>query len=236
MKWLAVILMTGDHLGRLVIGLEDPAGAALFMAGRAALPLFAWVMAVRLVEKPARISGYLARLLPVAVISQPIYALALADTAPAGTGPAEFAEFLYRCFIDARPNILFELAAGVLIALPLAMIGRRVRSRHWLAFSVGVCLTLLLGINSTAVILVAALCPTVGRPGAPRGFGLGSAPLIANFAIMPLALPAAVGMPVLVGGADKLSSWVAPRIPGWVFYAYYPAHLAALLAVASAIQ
>ncbi|MFL4620710.1 TraX family protein [Stenotrophomonas maltophilia] len=72
-KWLAVILMTGDHVAKVIYGGYVP---GLSEAGRVAFPLFALVMAYNLAQPGADVVKSVRRLAMWGVIAQPVHALA----------------------------------------------------------------------------------------------------------------------------------------------------------------
>ena len=73
LKWLAVILMTGDHVAKVIYGGYVP---GLSEAGRVAFPLFALVMAYNLAQPGANVAKSVRRLALWGVIAQPVHALA----------------------------------------------------------------------------------------------------------------------------------------------------------------
>ncbi|CAM4113820.1 conjugal transfer protein [Stenotrophomonas lactitubi] len=72
LKWLAVILMTGDHIAKVVYGGYVP---GLSEAGRVAFPLFALVMAYNLAQSGADVGKSVRRLALWGVIAQPVHAV-----------------------------------------------------------------------------------------------------------------------------------------------------------------
>ena len=72
LKMLALIFMLTDHLGKNVF----PGIPEMRIIGRMALPLYAWCMVVGSVKTSSPVR-YVLRLLLMAVISQPIYMIAL---------------------------------------------------------------------------------------------------------------------------------------------------------------
>lgn len=113
-KWLAVCLMTVDHINLHLLGAKYP---VMYAMGRTAFPLFVFVLAYNLAQAPARNSGaalrVLERLLPVAVLSSlPYMELNLAT-------------------YGWRPlNVLFTLAAGTAV---VALLEESTRRRQILA-------------------------------------------------------------------------------------------------------
>ena len=73
LKWLAVILMTGDHVAKVIYGGYVP---GLSEAGRVAFPLFALVMAYNLAQPGADVVKSIRRLGMWGLIAQPVHALA----------------------------------------------------------------------------------------------------------------------------------------------------------------
>ncbi|HEL4147701.1 TPA: conjugal transfer protein [Stenotrophomonas maltophilia] len=72
LKWLAVILMTGDHVAKVIYGGYVP---GLSEAGRVAFPSFALVMAYNLAQPGANVAKSVRRLALWGVIAQPVHAL-----------------------------------------------------------------------------------------------------------------------------------------------------------------
>lgn len=72
LKWLAVILMTGDHVAKVIYGGYVP---VLSEAGRVAFPLFALVMAYNLAQPGADVGKSVRRLGMWGVVAQPVHAL-----------------------------------------------------------------------------------------------------------------------------------------------------------------
>lgn len=79
LKWLAVVLMTGDHVARVFFGGYLPVVSEL---GRIAFPVFALVMAYNLGQPGADIGKSVRRLALWAAIAQPGHALAFGHWIP----------------------------------------------------------------------------------------------------------------------------------------------------------
>jgi len=79
LKWLALLLMTGDHLAKVFLGGYVPVVSEL---GRVAFALFAIVMACNLAQPGADALRSARRLLPWAVLAQPVYGLAFHSPLP----------------------------------------------------------------------------------------------------------------------------------------------------------
>ncbi|MCU1122523.1 TraX family protein [Stenotrophomonas sp. Sm3147] len=73
LKWLAVVLMTCDHVAKAIYGGYVP---GLSEAGRVAFPLFALVMAYNLAQPGADAVKSVRRLAMWGLIAQPVHALA----------------------------------------------------------------------------------------------------------------------------------------------------------------
>ena len=75
-KWLAIAAMAIDHYGKIVEpDLFEPTHAI----GRIAFPLFATLIGLRIASHPHLAERYVMRLLPWAVVSQPVFVLAGRD-------------------------------------------------------------------------------------------------------------------------------------------------------------
>lgn len=79
LKWIAVLLMTGDHIAKVFYGGDVPVVSEL---GRIAFPVFALVMAYNLAEPGADIAKSFRRLAMWAAIAQPAHALAFGRWLP----------------------------------------------------------------------------------------------------------------------------------------------------------
>ena len=73
LKWIAVLLMTGDHVAKVLCGGYIP---GVSEAGRVAFPLFALVMAYNLAQPGADVAKSVRRLALWGLIAQPVHALA----------------------------------------------------------------------------------------------------------------------------------------------------------------
>jgi hypothetical protein len=207
-KWIGLGAMTLDHYGKIV---DPDVFTATHAIGRLAFPLLAGIIGVRLAAAPGLADRYLRRLAAWGIVSQPVFVLA------------------------GRPwrdgNILLTLALGVVVWLAVEGLatGRR-RARAW-ALLAAVPAAFFTEFGPVGVLMPAAtaLCMRGGLGPALLAFGpLG---LASNVVLEPpiltpidgwalLATPVALASPLLAG--------VLPRLPGVLFYAYYPAHLLAL--------
>lgn len=79
LKWIALLLMTGDHVAKVLAGGYIPIVSEL---GRIAFPLFALVMAYNLAQPGADVLKSLRRLLLWGIVAQPLHGLAFGYWAP----------------------------------------------------------------------------------------------------------------------------------------------------------
>jgi len=211
-KWIAIVAMTVDHYGKIV----DPAVyEATNAVGRLAFPLFAWIIGSRLGLDGGLATRYLRHLLPWAIVTQPVYVWAGKDW--------------------ADPNIFFTLAMGVALHLAFDAPNRH-RTMAGLILSAT---TLFVVMGADHGVFGLFIIPVVAwltsyRPEA-GALGVGPLGLLANLVTHPpyLGPGAAWAMPA------SLFAWTSirvpltlPRLPRLFFYAYYPAHLLILTAIA----
>ena len=210
LKWFALVLMTGDHVNKYLFNGTLP---FLFEAGRLAMPLFVFVLAYNLARPGAAEQGAyrrtMIRLALFGVLATPAF-VALGSLM-AGWFPL---------------NILFTL----LVITGVIALADRARAGSTVA-AVGAILLFLFGGG-----LVEFWWPAVA-------FGVASwwyckrpswmALLVAVAACYSLSwingnLWALAALPLVIG-ASRLDLSL-PRLC-WVFYAYYPLHLVALLLI-----
>jgi len=210
-KWIALALMTMNHA---LIGQQEPLRTIGYIAGRPCIAVFASLLTLRLAQVPEGGAARAAkRLLIFGVIAEPVY-LAL----------------VWR--LQLRLDILFGLAAGVaLIGLirarrPAAAAALAVALIPVGAFIEGGCLTpLAMAAGAWAerrrkgagVLLITLACAGAALLEAPD---------------LPLSAAAVLAAPLMIAASRRLPA--APRLPGWAFYAYYPAHLALIWVVLGA--
>lgn len=214
LKVIAIIAMLIDHIG----GVFFPEVGWFRWIGRLAFPIFCYCMTVGLLYT-RNIKKYLFRLGLFAVISQPFYVLAF--------HPHDFvAEF-------TNWNIFFTLFLSL-----LAMYG--LKERKWWLFIAAFLVVSLWNFdysgNGIIYMLIFYLCrnhPVVGAvlycaqyisclgvlPGDPLNLTIGSFCIDWSFFAIFAALL------IFVPTHFEL------KIPKWVFYAFYPAHLAVIAAV-----
>ncbi|MDV5766274.1 TraX family protein [Stenotrophomonas maltophilia] len=115
LKWLAVILMTGDHVAKVIYGGYVP---GLSEAGRVAFPLFALVMAYNLAQPGADLGKSVRRLALWGVIAQPVHALAFGYWLPLNILFTFSLSALVIYAVERRESSVVVMAAG---GLPLVV-------------------------------------------------------------------------------------------------------------------
>lgn len=200
--------MTVDHYGKIF----DPPGYDItHIIGRLAFPLFCWIIATRLALTPRLGPTYLLRLLPWAIVSQPVWVLVGHDwwdgnillTLVLGIGMHQ----AIRVTAGSRRIPRIVLPALMLLPSPLVDFG-----------PVGV----------ASIPLLAALAahnlPASAWASGPVG-------LLGNVGIVAPSLKLTDLSALLASPAAVLSLRLRlrlPRLPTQFFYAYYPGHLLAL--------
>lgn len=207
-KWVALITMTIDHYGKIV---DLNVFLITHWIGRLSFPLFAGIVGMRIALSPALTGVYLRRLAFWGTVSQPIFVLA------------------GRPWSDG--NILFTLLLGVLANGSVLFIRQGRRARGVLQ---------LVGITAAAScvefgIAGVGMVPLLARVASGRAWTalwlIGPLGVLANltFESPPLTagdLYALGATPVVLASARMEAD--LPRLPTYLFYAYYPAHLLAL--------
>lgn len=215
LKLIAAAAMVSDHVNDVLLRHEH---LALWYVGRLAFPLFCLVFALNL-RRGASLTGYVARLTPFAIASQPVYRAA---------------------FHDGLDNILITLLlAGVLAIL---LDGRAKRVQHavfalgaaaafaapWTPISTGLCF------GMAGLLLPAALKLTLeGR----RDVAPWAALLLVGVNWFPRdelfdSLVAPLFVVAATAAALALARRLAGRarfLPRYALYAFYPLHLLALI-------
>lgn len=226
-KLLACLFMLIDHAGKMLF----PHVPEMRLIGRLAFPLFAYGIAVGAVYTRDPLQ-YLKRIVLLALICQPLYALGL-DHAPRSMFSVSFLERpleAIRTFYVSSwqtPSILVSLALGLCILITI-------RRRQWiLALGVYMLCTrfasnLDYGIGGIRLmILFYALCehpllalPIISAYMISWSGGSGYTFFGHSFGMRIFALPAVVFACLPLSGNVKL--------PRWFIYGFYPAHLIAL--------
>lgn len=226
-KLLACLCMAIDHAGKMLF----PHLPVMRLIGRLAFPLFAYGIAVGGVytRDPIR---YLTRIVLLALISQPLYALGLAHENSAMYAVSFLKNPLRACFTFyigswQKPSILLSLALGLCIIIAL-------RKRQWV-LAIGVYIlcerfsaNLDYGVAGVRLMLLFyALCEhplaaliAVSSYMIAWSRGTGYTFFGQSFGMRIFALPAAV--------FACLPMKRHIRLPRWFIYGFYPAHLIAL--------
>ena len=221
-RLIACICMVVDHAGKMFF----PHIPEMRMIGRIAFPLFAYGVAAGAVytQNPLR---YLARIAALALVSQPLYAVALAHenramyAIPFLQNPLASAWQFYTASWQ-KPSILLSLALGLAIMLCL-------RKKQW-----------------ALALLAYIVCD---RFSGSLDYGMNGIHLMLLFYLFceyPLAALASVSLHMLLwshtgGFTFGLQVYALPacifaclplkgklRLPRWLIYGFYPAHLAVI--------
>lgn len=229
LKWLALVLMTLDHINKYLF--HEQIGW-MFAAGRLVMPIFSFVLAYNL-ARPSRLTGLTRH--------------GDRATEEAADGHAEDPGAQVGASVGAARRTAFRLALFGLCATPMswALMGRwPLNVLFMLASAAGVIALLQRGWTKTACLLGVAggfwvefWWPAIGATVAAWYFcksGSWKAAAIWLICLWSLTfingnLWALAAVP-LIGLAGRISMSL-PRAKWW-FYAYYPAHLLVLLAVA----
>lgn len=225
LKLLALAFMFCDHAGKMLL----PSLPVLRQVGRLAFPLYCWCMVVG-VCRTRSIPKYMLRILLVGVISQPLYMWGLDHT-------------------WKEPNIFFTLAAalGALWGIRKKWWGSHVWAPA-LALVMAVALNLNYGWKGVLLVLLlyavrdsragiaavmVAFCLYWGQGSSTvtNVLGIGMRWIPAPFSaltapFMKLQALAVLSLPLLLVRFPR-----DVRLPAWVGYGIYPAHLLLLIAL-----
>lgn len=229
LKLVAMIAMLCDHAGKMLF----PQYRIMRIIGRLAFPIYAYCLAVGCVYTHNPL-GYLKRIVLLALISQPLYAVSLSHTVPA-MYTVSFAEQPVLAFLNfyihswSKPSILISLAFGMLLIWSL-------RERQ-LVFTAGLCVLIWLiqheldyGVRGIALMLLFyVFCnrPWLSLPCVLAlmvwwGSGLGGYNLFGfKFGMQMFAV---LALPLIY-----IPTKTNIRLPKWLFYAFYPLHLVLIL-------
>lgn len=202
MKWIALVLMTGDHFNAALFGRSLPVLSEL---ARVCFPLFAFVLVYNLSRPDVDAGRAMRRLLLVGCIAQPFHALAFGFFFPV--------------------NILFTFALGIFLASyrgpwPWVVLG--------VAFGVG---GLLVDYQWSGLFLIVALAALFkAKPDKRWKAWALVAVALASLYLVNLNLWALAALPL---GAAVIGAGMAMPRCKWLFYVYYPAHLAGLALLAA---
>lgn len=211
-KWMAVACMALNHVGLMW---ASPWQDCAFIAGRVSLPVFSLLVVYHLRhETEAKASRYLLRLLIWALVAQPIYAM------------------LFSFGAWGRLNALATLASGVCLIYLADRLGPVAAAMGaWLVYEQGGWLEggawMPLGqlVAWYALRYSARAWPLCVWWIAVLAFGMNWQ---AMDGVTPMAWAAVVLTSLAMGVSPGISSRL-PRLPGWLFYAFYPCHLAVIL-------
>lgn len=229
LKIVAMLTMLCDHAGKMLF----PQYHVMRIIGRIAFPIYAYCLAVGCVYTRNPLN-YLRRMVLLALISQPIYAVSMAHEVTAMYA-VSFAEHpvraVFNFYIQSwnHPNILASLSFGLLLIWALRerqiVLGLGVFVLIWLIkgkldYGIrGIELMLLFYVFCTkrwlSLPIVLAFMVWWGLMGSGYNyFGI-------SFGIQMFALMA---LPLIYIRTN------APlRLPKWLFYGFYPAHLILIL-------
>jgi len=229
LKLIAIITMLIDHAGKMLF----PQYRILRIIGRLAFPMFAYCLAVGAVFTKD-MGRYISRIVFLALISQPIYAVALGH-APASMYAVSFAEnpvgaaFNFYVRSWSYPSILLSLTLGLAILWSI-------RDRH-LVLTVGLLLlawiiqdSLDYGFRGIVMMLAFFLfcsAPIVSLPvvaGYMIWWGMQSQSYTAFGVSFGTQMFAVLALPLIYIRTNSRL-----KLNKWVFYLFYPAHLALIL-------
>lgn len=219
-KWLALLTMAVDHFGLILA----PEYGIFRLVGRLSLPLFLFVIAVRLAQQPDRSEGYLLRLSLWAIISQIPYWLG----------------FFYKLSPDDmfyQLNIMVTLGLGTALTVLVDWMSKKGAIGYLLGWPLAAGL-LVAGLKCDygplAVVAIPALVWLARRSvvHAAIACGLfGAASIISiqwgQTELLGWALCTPIGSLVAYAClSTRAKPW---RMPGLFFYAFYPVHIILLI-------
>lgn len=206
LKWIALVLMVGDHIDAVLFDRSVP---WLFDLGRVAFPLFAFVLGYNLARpNPDWQVTYrrtLVRLLLFGCIAFPFSVLAFQRD-------------------DLLPlNILFTFACALALVWCIRRNDLRAAVIGSLVFLAG---GVLVEFSWPGLLLVAAVWASFARPGIASQ--LSALACVAGLWFINANFHALLAIPLVI-----MAAYVRIEVPRWrwLFYVFYPAHLAVLAAV-----
>ena len=228
LKVVAMAAMLLDHAGKMLF----PQYPVFRILGRLAFPIYAYCLAMGSVYTKHPLQ-YVSRMILLALISQPLYALGLnhANSAmyaiPFSERPLEAA---WNFYLNSwrEPSILFALTCGLILlwairnrqfVIAFAMYVFCWRAQGYLDYGLrGIHLMLLFYLlceyRLISAVCVAAFMAVWGLSGG--GYSLFGV----QFSVQLFALAA---LPLIYISTDSRL-----KLPKWLFYSFYPAHLAVL--------
>lgn len=226
LKLVAMLTMLCDHMGKMLF----PQYAVMRVIGRIAFPIYAYCLAAGCVYTRNPLN-YLRRIVALALISQPLYAIALGHEVTTMYS-VSFVEHPVQAALNfyvhswAKPSILFTLALGLLLIWSL-----RERQLVFTAAMLVFCWLIQNKIDYgmkgiVLILLFYAFCawrwlslPCVLAFMLWWGLqGSGYEVFGVRFGIQMFAVCA---LPLIY-----IHTHTGLRLPKWLFYAFYPAHLA----------
>ena len=203
LKWLAILSMLIDHLNQITFMGHL---SALSYFGRLAFPLFAFLIAYNLVRRDVAARRYVSPLLIFGLLSQPIYVWA---------------------FERSELNIFFTLLLGVLYVLLVQWLRGRI---HPLAAHSLVLLLLVLPSSYVSYplfgpFLIPILAAFLRSPSLVMVPFIGIYLMLTN-TLIPMSVYTLLLIPAVV--AVHYLPFELPRCSKWLFYGFYPLHLALL--------
>jgi hypothetical protein len=207
LKWLALLLMLGDHVNKYLLHDSVP---ALFDAGRVVMPIFAIVLAYNLARPGTLASGVYPRVLTRLTVTAAVASVPFIALGGLGWGwwPLNVMAALSLVTAGLR---LFDLGGTARVAsgVALLIVGGLLVEFWW------------------AILAIAVAAWLYARR--PRWSALGLAALgFAGLHLVNRNEWALAALPLIA-----LAGLVDLRVPRarWAFYAFYPLHLAAIWAV-----
>ena len=210
LKWTAILLMLLDHVA--VTFLEGGPYLAARLLGRLSFPLFAFLVAYNLTARRVDARRYLGPMLLIGAVSQPAFA------------------FLFE---RSSLNIFAPLLAGVVLtALIVASMEGRTPFAGWPGtIALGVALAAVCALWADYGLQGALITPAWAlfllRPSLAPALLLAATLMSLNWGwvgwLVPLLTPGVVFLVAVVVPAGSVS-----RMPRWLWYLFYPLHLAVL--------
>ncbi|KHS05611.1 conjugal transfer protein [Xanthomonas phaseoli pv. phaseoli] len=209
LKWIALVLMTGDHVAKVFFGGYVPVLSEL---GRIAFPVFALVMAYNLAQPRADYAKSVLRLAGWGLLAQPFHA------------------WVFGYWLPLNVLLTFSLAAAVVVLLG-RVIGiessNKSQRRPFLLLLLGFLAPLVVDYQWSGVWLVVTAWGWFRtRRGGWLLLAAGSMAALCWYNANVWALAA---LPVLALGYVW---WPVPRLR-WAFYGYYVGHLFVIALIAS---
>ncbi len=209
LKLLGVLLMTLDH----IVAVQNDYPHLFHYLGRTVMPLFAYLLVYNFINRTSNKKKYITKILIVGIISQPIFEYAIIDEDPElnilftlGIGIA----FLYAHELIQKKATLIQIKAALYTALFLIvyLIGFKVSYHHSGLITIFAFYAYLKNPNPIlAILLLLAIISLNSLLTSNEWLGFYGLLL---FPIVYLI---------------KKTNFKVIRMPGWLFYAFYPAHL-----------